>query len=157
MTRSSGSTRTSSRPESATPDTGRVEAQVREAFDPIDPSGRMADECWRDVRRKVERWTAKRTEIAAFVDDWERHKAALRDLVATPERLRTALNEAGAPATVGDLDPPATAAVVRWALGALPLMRDRFTVADLRFLAGDWNPATIDRLLDRSGILEGAT
>ena len=140
----------------ATPDIGRIEAQVREAFDPIDPSGRMADECWRDVRRKVERWTAKRTEIAAFVDDWERHKAALRDLVATPERLRTALNEAGAPATVGDLDPPATAAVVRWALTALPLMRDRFTVADLRFLAGDWNPATIDRLLDRSGILEGA-
>ena len=35
-------------------------------------------------------------------------------------------------------------------------MRDRFTVADLRFLAGDWDAATVDRLLDRSGILEGA-
>jgi hypothetical protein len=33
-------------------------------------------------------------------------------------------------------------------------MRDRFTVADLRFLADDWDAATIDRLLDRSGILE---
>jgi hypothetical protein len=32
-------------------------------------------------------------------------------------------------------------------------MRDRFTVADLRFFAGDWSDATTDALLERSGIL----
>jgi hypothetical protein len=32
-------------------------------------------------------------------------------------------------------------------------MRDRFTVADLRFLGGEWEDATVDDLLARSGIL----
>jgi hypothetical protein len=32
-------------------------------------------------------------------------------------------------------------------------MRDRFTVADLRLFAGDWDDATTDELLARSGIL----
>jgi glycerol-1-phosphate dehydrogenase [NAD(P)+] len=145
------------RPDSVAGDSATIERQVREAFDPIDPSGRMAAECWRDVRRKVDRWVSNREAVAAFADDWDSHRTAIRELVAPPERLRTALAEAGAPATIGDLDPPAAPAVVRWALTALPLMRDRFTVADLRFLVGDWDEVTVDRLLDRSGIVEGAT
>lgn len=137
-------------------DTAGAERRVRDAFDPIDPTGRMADECWRDVGRKLDRWRATRADGSAFVADWDRHSATLRELVATPDVLRTALVDAGAPATVGELDPPVSPAVVGWALGALPLMRDRFTVADLRFLADDWDAATIDELLDRSGILRGA-
>jgi hypothetical protein len=35
-------------------------------------------------------------------------------------------------------------------------MRDRFTVVDLHFLAGDWDDATVDDLLARSGIAEDA-
>ena len=137
-------------------DPADVERRVREAFDPIDPSGRMADECWRDVQRKLDRWQSRRHDVERFIADWDRHRTALRALVAPPDRLRTALVDAGAAATVAELDPPATAAIVRWALRALPLMRDRFTVADLRFLADDWDAATVDYLLDRSGILEGA-
>ena len=116
----------------------------------------MADECWRDVQRKLDRWQSRRHDVGRFIADWDRHRTALRALVAPPDRLRTALVDAGAAATVAELDPPATAAIVRWALRALPLMRDRFTVADLRFLADDWDAATVDYLLDRSGILEGA-
>jgi hypothetical protein len=67
--------------------------------------------------------------------------------------LRDALVAAGAPSTVGELDPPASEQVVRWALTALPLMRDRFTVADLRFFAADWDAAMVDRLLAASGVL----
>jgi glycerol-1-phosphate dehydrogenase [NAD(P)+] len=137
-------------------DPAAIEQRVRAAFDPLDPSGRMADECWRDVRRKTERWATKRAEVVAFVEDWDAHRATLRELVAPPARLRAALTDAGAAATVTALQPPATEAVVRWALTALPLMRDRFTIADLRFLAGDWTTATIDRLLDASGILEAS-
>lgn len=133
-----------------------IERRVRAAFDPLDPSGRMADECWRDVRRKVERWAAARPSIDAFVRDWHRHRAALEELVVPPERLRKALVDAGAPSTAGELDPPAGEPVVRWALTALPLMRDRFTVADLRFLAGDWDGAMVDRLLATSGVLGAA-
>ena len=130
-----------------------VERLVRGAFDPLDPSGRMAEECWRDVSHKIERWAGAASGIRAFVADWERHRAALKELVVSPDRLRDALVAAGAPSTIDELDPPAGAEVTRWAIGALPLMRDRFTVADLRFFAGDWDPATVERLLESSGVL----
>ncbi len=135
---------------------GAIEGLVHEAFDPLDASGRMAEECWRDVGRKVDRWAGAGSAIHAFVADWDRHRAALKELVVPPDRLRDALVAAGAPSTVGDLDPPATEGVARWALTALPLMRDRFTVADLRFFAGEWDPASVERLLVSSGVL-GAT
>jgi glycerol-1-phosphate dehydrogenase [NAD(P)+] len=134
-------------------DAASVHQQVRGAFDAVDPSGRMADECWRDVGRKIDRWTRKASEVRAFASDWDGHRAALRELVATPDRLRSALKAAGAPSTIGELEPATQDAVVRWALSALPLMRDRFTVADLRFLAGDWDAVTTDRLLEASGVL----
>ena len=70
-------------------DPAKVERRVHDAFDPVDPSGRMADECWRDVGRKLDRWRMKRAGIAAFVADWDRHRTELRALVATPDQLRT--------------------------------------------------------------------
>lgn len=129
-----------------------VERRVRAAFDPVDPSGKMADECWRDVGRKLERWHRSRPAIEAMAGDWDRHRAVLADLIVTPERLRVALQSAGGAATLGELTPPASPTVARWALRALPLMRDRFTVADLRFFAGGWEDDAVDALLARSGI-----
>ena len=130
-----------------------VERRVRAAFDPLDPTGRMADECWRDVGRKLERWRAARPKVEAFAADWDRHRDTMRGLVASPDVLASALTAAGAPSCIADLDPPAPPETVRWALRTLPLMRDRFTVADLRFFAGDWEDAAADDLLARSGIL----
>lgn len=134
-------------------DSAAVQRQVRDAFDALDPSGRMADECWRDVGRKIERWSSKQDEVSAFARDWDRHRNALRELVAPPDRLRAALTAAGAASTIGELDPPTADEGVRWALNALPLMRDRFTVVDLRFLTGEWDTATTDRLLEASGVM----
>ena len=134
-------------------DPATVERLVHDAFDPLDASGRMGDECWRDVSHKIERWAGAASSIRAFVADWDRHRAALKELVVSPDRLRNALVAAGAPSTVGELDPPAAADVTRWAIASLPLMRDRFTVADLRFLAGDWDQAAVERLLESSGVL----
>ncbi len=62
----------------ARPTRRRSSVRVRAAFDPIDPSGRMADECWRDVAKKLERWRAARPRIEAFAEAWPRHRAALR-------------------------------------------------------------------------------
>ena len=137
----------------AFPEPQAVERKVRAAFDPIDASGRMAGECWRDVERKLERWNKARPRVEAFAADWPAHRVTLRSLVSSPDVLAKALADAHAPAQVADLDPPAPEATVRWALRALPLMRDRFTIADLRFFAGDWEDATVDDLLARSGIL----
>ncbi len=135
------------------PDHETVERRVRASFDPIDPSGRMADECWADVRRKLDSWHAGREAIGLFAAEWEQHRTVLSELVAAPATLSTALANAGAAAEIGDLEPPAPGDVVRWALHTLPLMRNRFTVADLRFFAGDWSDDAVDGLLYRSGIL----
>jgi glycerol-1-phosphate dehydrogenase [NAD(P)+] len=143
--------------DAAFPSLAAVEPQVHAAFDRIDPSGRMGDECWRDVARKLDRWHAARPRIEAFADAWPRHRSNLARLVAPPEVLRDALQRAGAVSSLADLDPPAPDAVVRWALRALPLMRDRFTVADLWWFAGAWDGDAADDLLGRSGIAsEGA-
>jgi glycerol-1-phosphate dehydrogenase [NAD(P)+] len=141
--------------DTAFPDPDAVSRAVRRAFEPLDPSGRMADECWRDVHRKLERWTFGRPRVAAFAAEWDRHRRALADLVSPPGVLAAALEQAGSPARAADLDPAPDPDVARWALRALPLMRDRFTVADLRFFTGSWDDATADELLERSGILDG--
>ncbi len=141
----------------AFPDPDAVQIRVHEAFDPLDPSGRMAGECWRDVEHKLDRWHGARSSVAAMAADWDRHRAAMADLVVEPATLATALGQAGAAARIEALDPPAPPEVVRWAVRALPLMRDRFTVADLRFLAGEWTDEVVDRLIERSGILEVAS
>lgn len=139
--------------DAAFPSPATVQARVRAAFDPIDPSGRMGNECWRDVEAKLARWSDRRGRVAQFAADWPRHRAALRALVATPDTLRDALRRAGAAAEIADLEPPATPETTRWALRALPLMRDRFTVADLRLFAGDWDDPAVEALLDRSAVL----
>jgi glycerol-1-phosphate dehydrogenase [NAD(P)+] len=137
------------------PEPSTVERRVRAAFEPLDATGRMAAECWRDVAKKLDRWHRARPTIQQAAKDWDRHRSVLTGLVATPDRLRTALRDAGAAAAVEELDPPAPPAVVRWSMRALPLMRDRFTVADLRFLVGLWEDEHTDALVARSGILGG--
>ena len=133
-----------------------LEPRVRAAFDPLDPTGRMGEECWRDVSRKLERWHAARPSVERFAADWPVHREALRSMIPDPATLATALRAAGAAATIDALDPPAPEATLRWALRSLPLMRDRFTVVDLRLFTGDWDDAAADALLDRSGILGAA-
>jgi glycerol-1-phosphate dehydrogenase [NAD(P)+] len=142
------------RDSAALPDAASVERKVRLAFGEIDPTGRMAAECWRDVERKLTRWNKARPAVRAMAADWDRHRAALADLVTPPAVLAVALEQAGAPSRAAELDPPPRPEVVRWALQALPLMRDRFTVVDLRFFTGSWEAPVVDELLERSGILE---
>ena len=137
------------------PEPAAVEPAVRAAFLPLDPSGRMGDECWRDVARKLERWRAARPAVAAAARDWDTLAARLRTLVAPPDVLALALAAAGAPRAWRELDPPAPPDIVRWAVGALPLMRDRFTVVDLLWLTGGWTTATVDDLLARHAALGG--
>lgn len=131
------------------PDAAAVEPSVRAAFARLDPSGRMGDECWRDVSRKLSRWHAARPAIAEAAARWDQVTARVRKLVAEPGRIATALRTAGSAVGFDELDPPAPPDVVRWALASLPLMRDRFTVADLLWLTGGWDERRVDALLER--------
>ena len=132
---------------------GAVEAQVREAFGPLDPAGGVADECWSDVEKKLGRLRAARPRIAQFLADWPRHRDALRALTVDPAVLAASLARAGAPTRFRDLDPPVQAPLARWALQHCHLMRDRFVLADLRNLAGTWTAADVERLLGRAADL----
>jgi glycerol-1-phosphate dehydrogenase [NAD(P)+] len=130
-----------------------VEAQVRAAFGQLDPTGAVADECWLEVARKLERWKAARPAFERFLADWPRHRAALRDLVVDPATLAGAVRRAGAPVRFSQLTPPVEPTLARWALASCHLMRDRFVLADLRAFTGAWAARDVDRLLDRAAEL----
>jgi glycerol-1-phosphate dehydrogenase [NAD(P)+] len=132
-----------------------MEPVVREAFADLDPTGAVGNECWSDYSKKLERWRGHRDGFEAFLNDWPRHRDELRELVASPERLGRALTDAGAPARFGDLDPPVSPQMARWAIRNCCLMRNRFTIADLLFFLGLWDDVFVERLLDRARSVGG--
>jgi glycerol-1-phosphate dehydrogenase [NAD(P)+] len=136
--------------EAAYPEPVIVEAAVRAAFGPLDASGAVADECWRDVERKLARWRAARPRFETFLAAWPEHRDRLRALAIDPALLADAVRRSGAPARFSELSPAAGAGLARWALASAPLMRDRFVLTDLRVFTGTWAASDVDRLLARA-------
>jgi glycerol-1-phosphate dehydrogenase [NAD(P)+] len=128
------------------PDAAELEPRVRAAFAELDPSGRMGGECWRDYSQKLERWNGARDSLATLSERWPAFDSELDVLLGSAESLVGALNAAGAPSRLSELG--VDAANARWALANCHLMRDRFTVADLAFFLGAWEPADVDALLE---------
>jgi glycerol-1-phosphate dehydrogenase [NAD(P)+] len=124
-----------------------MEQRLRAAFDPLDPSGAMADECWSDYSAKLARWHANRDLLERFAADWDRHRDALDELLVDPVRLVEAMVEAGAPVRFSQLDPGVDPATSRWAVANCHLMRDRFTIADLATFSGAWGEEDVDAVL----------
>ncbi|MDP9488474.1 MAG: iron-containing alcohol dehydrogenase [Actinomycetota bacterium] len=137
------------------PEPEGMEPFVREAFAGVDPTGAVADECWRDYRKKLERWRERQGVFESFLNGWPLHRTELKAMVASPERLGDALTEAGAPARFGRLDPMVSPRTARWAIRNCHLMRNRFTVADLLFFLGWWDDAFVERLLRRARSVGG--
>jgi glycerol-1-phosphate dehydrogenase [NAD(P)+] len=129
------------------PSAAGMEARVQAAFDPLDPSGTMAEECWRDYRAKLERWHARRDAIEGFAVAWREPEDAFERLLVDPELLVASMREAGAPVRFSQLDPAVDAETARWAVANCHLMRDRFTVADLAFFAGAWEAEDVEAVL----------
>jgi glycerol-1-phosphate dehydrogenase [NAD(P)+] len=127
------------------PEEDEMRPRVHEAFARLDPSGRMGRECWRDYARKLERWREARVMLLTLPERWMSFDVELDGLLASPEHLVGVLRAAGAPVRLSELG--IDEATARWALAKCHLMRDRFTVADLAFLMGLWEPADIDLLL----------
>ena len=139
--------------DAAYPPAATVEAAVRAAFAELDPTGEVGSECWRDVQRKVARWSDARPAFERFLAEWPRHRAALRELLVNPAILAAAVRRAGAPARFGELTPSVDPGLARWALANSYLMRDRFVLPDLRVACGTWSITDIDRLLERAAAL----
>jgi glycerol-1-phosphate dehydrogenase [NAD(P)+] len=130
------------------PSEDQMRPAVLRAFGSLDPSGAMADECWRGYRSKLARWRQRHGDAGqldpAYLDDAAR-------LLEEPAVLRAALRRSGAPARMAQLDPPVDAQTTRWALANCHLMRDRFTIVDLACLLGIWQPADVDAVLAEAG------
>ncbi len=137
--------RTERHPRFLYPSSEAMEQRVHAAFAELDPSGTMADECWRLYSRKLERWSAHHQLVAAH--DWSELTAKVAPLLSRPRDLVESMDSAGAPTRFGRLDPPVEPDLVRWALENCHLMRDRFTVADLAFFLGIWSKTHVEDVL----------
>lgn len=132
-----------------------LEQRVLGSWIALDPTGRVGAECWRSVQRKFTAWAAHGTAVGAFFDDWPRHETVLRRLAHPPEVPSAALANWDAARTFSALTPAVDADLARWALRSLPYMRDRFTLTDLLLLAGRWDDALIEKVLDRAAAAGG--
>ena len=130
-------------------DPQQAEARVRSAFAHLDPSGRIADECWNDYARKLERMTQSLPGITAALENWKSHADDLATLVRPSHIIVAGLRSAGAPARFDDLAADVDAAAGRWAVESCALMRNRFTVIDLLTLLGWWESADVDEIFRR--------
>ena len=54
------------------------ETTVQRAFAAVDPSGRIAAECWSDYGKKAAALDAHRTELASVIQEWPTVAARLR-------------------------------------------------------------------------------
>ncbi len=135
------------------PPEDQMRPAVLRAFGSLDPSGAMAEECWRDYQRKLARWRDRHGE-ADQLDPAQLDEAAR--LLEEPAVLRSALRRSGAPAGMAELNPPVDTETARWALANCHLMRNRFTVVDLACLLGIWEPADVDAVLAEAGITRTA-
>jgi glycerol-1-phosphate dehydrogenase [NAD(P)+] len=127
------------------PEDTEMEPMVRAAFDQVDPSGAMGEECWRLYRTKLARWRDNRDRLLGT--DWAAVEAATAPLLLEPEALVEALAAAGTATRFGELVPPVPAGIVSWALRNCHLMRDRFTVVDLAWFLGGWNSDAVEDVL----------
>jgi glycerol-1-phosphate dehydrogenase [NAD(P)+] len=130
-----------------------MEQRVRAAFDALDPSGAMGEECWSDYKLKLATWHEQRPTIERFAARWQDHLAAIDSLMVEPGRIVEAMATMGAPVRFSELDPAIDAETARWAVGNCHLMRNRFTVADLACFTGAWEDADVDEVLGEAADL----
>lgn len=124
--------------ESCYPTEAQMKARIEEAFGSLDPSGRVAAECWSDYQRKLESWHARRADFEEALRDWHAVRAQLRALVKPPQVAARILDAISSPARFEELTPAPAKAEVQFAFNNAPLIRHRFTLGDL-FVFLQWD------------------
>lgn len=124
-----------------------VLARVESTWRAVDPTGRLGDTCRENVARKVTAWEEGRRSreplTPQFVDE-------LRGRLWTPDEVVRTLSAWGAPTRFAELEPTVSRERTRWALSALPFMRNRVTLADLLVMHGAWDDDLLDAVLERA-------
>jgi glycerol-1-phosphate dehydrogenase [NAD(P)+] len=127
--------------------------RIGEAFDRLDSSGAVAEECWTAYATKLERWTSRPEAIRAFGETWDATRGELGSLLGDPSSIAATLRAAGAPATFAELDPAVDRETAAWALLNGHLIRDRFTMADLAWFGGLWDAERVAAAIDAAADL----
>jgi HAD superfamily hydrolase (TIGR01450 family) len=137
------------------PDAGDLQRRVRAVFDPLDPSGAMAAECWGSYRGKLAAWRDARPRFEAFLGGWEGQRARLAELLQPPEAVVQSLARAGHPLRYEELGVPEEQA--RWAFRHGHLMRGRFSSTDLLNYLGWLDDAFVDEVFAEYRRLTGVS
>lgn len=117
--------------ESCYPTDDQMRARIDEAFQSLDSSGRVADECWSDYKIKLESWRAHRAEFVEALRDWPAIREQLRTLVKPPDVTARILHAIASPVHFGELTPAPATAEVQFAFTNASLIRHRFTLGDM--------------------------
>ena len=128
--------------ENCYPTPAQMKARIETAFAPLDPTGRVAAECWSDYKVKLEAWHAQRADFENALRDWPHIQTRLRSLVKQPDVASRILHAITSPVDFEGLTPAPTEAEVQFAFRNAPLIRHRFTLGDL-FVFLNWDQETL--------------
>jgi len=124
------------------PTEAQMKARIDAAFHPLDPTGRVAAECWSDYRIKLEAWHAHRADFEMALQDWPAISAQLRSLAKPPNVAADIMHAISSPVRFAELTPSPTESEVQFAFRSAPLIRHRFTLGDL-FVFLNWDQETL--------------
>ena len=113
------------------PTEAQMRTRLEATFNSLDPSGRVAAECWSEYKIKLEAWHAQRAVFEEALHRWPDIHTQLRALAKPPELAARILRAVDSPLRFEELTPPPYAAEVRFAFTYAPLIRHRFTLGDL--------------------------
>ena len=119
-----------------------MRARLEDAFNSLDPSGRVAAECWSEYKIKLEAWHAQRAVFEDALHQWPDIRTQLHALAKPPELTARILRAVDSPMSFAELTPPPSAAEVRFAFTNAPLIRHRFTLGDM-FVFLNWEQETL--------------
>jgi glycerol-1-phosphate dehydrogenase [NAD(P)+] len=114
-----------------------MQARIEKSFATIDPSGKVAAECWADYRQKLENWHTHHHSFEAALCDWSSIRQQLQKETRPPETLIQILRAVDAPLNWSQLNPPVSEDRVKFAFMHASLIRKRFTLGDLLIFL-DW-------------------
>jgi len=128
----------------------QLNSSIKNVFDALDPSGKLAEECWSDCSKKLSKWNANQSRIESTLLGWKENISELRDISPSAELIATSLVVSGSPSEIGDLESWIDDSVWAWAVGNCHLMRNRFTVVDLLFFLGFWEEVDQREVIERA-------
>lgn len=115
----------------------QLQAHIHQLFQPVDPTGAMARECWSDYSKKLTLWRRNRERFEQFCLSWHTiHRPKLASLVFSPGIIYRILSQAGAPLTPQELEPPIRRKEYDLAVRSGHFIRQRFVLGDLLYYLG---------------------